>query len=113
MSKNLVFLSMLLLSSPAYAHGGPPLSIVLGLLAAVIVIYLLPSILGCWLVGKENRSWFFNVALIIYSISIVLLLLSLKKANNIFDLTEITLTFYLLPFVLIIIAFIKRKARAI
>ena len=97
-----LFITLLLVSSPVYAHGAPPNSVLLG----ILLVYFLPYYIGVWLVGKGNRLGFSGFSLILYIISFSLFIF-------IGDLNPVGVFAIISPYVLIIVAFISRKRNAI
>jgi len=94
----LTVIFLLFISSPVYAHGAPPDSV----LWAILFVYVLPFFIGIWLVGKGNRLWFSGLSLIVYIISFSLFYFT--KGLDTEDLF-----YFFSPYILIIIAFIKRR----
>ena len=95
------FLFLVLLSHSVHAQSAPPDSVYLGLL----FVYLLPYLVGIWIVGKGNRVWFTLISLVIYFVSAGLIYLSTGLSTE-------DIIYFFLPYILIIIAFIRRKRTA-
>lgn len=102
MSNLMRFVLLALMSHPAYAHGAPPDSVLLG----ILFVYLLPYLAGVWLTGKGNRVWFSLISMVFYTVSFGLIYLSPGLDTE-------DIIYFFLPFILIIIAFIRRKLKSV
>ncbi len=103
MFQTISILCFYIISMPVYATGFAPQGV---LTVFFISVYLLPYFIGVMLVSKRNRDWFSFLSLIIFTLSIGIsfLLPGSGEENAII---------FLFPYILIIIAFIKRKRKRI
>lgn len=91
-----LFMALTCISPSAIAHGIPDEVFIIG-----FGIYILPIFLGVWLVGKGNRLWFSAMSLIVYVMGIFI-------GFMFSELVALSVTLFS-PYVLLIIAWVKRK----
>ena len=103
MFKAIFILCLYIFSVPVHASGFNPQGIWAFLF---IFVYFVPYIIGVMLIGKGNRYWFSFFSFLIYALSFCISIFSP-------GLSEMDIFSFFIPYILIIIAFIKRKRNGI